>query len=368
MYDLSVKQQSSEHLVEALCLLHYLLCNSPSNFHAKLLCLQIYHILGCGWSAHKTYETLDIKQVQLDSLGYLHCAQLPICGMMSLSKPLYDSTLKFFTASYKESLEYWTMCYKFGSFSKLQEFMDFREKLSNSLHYSLVSAEALLLELIGMCGTAAQNINLVNGLNVVPSEDRMHWDDMTDNRDLSLIISWDPQNLNNETTSEHSSAEDSFRQDIELLRIRSMLLRIVVSTIEIVTEDNKQQSIETLTKLKLAWTEIFANIRKSNYKQISKQYLVNLLPLRLHGILSLPYDSHFQVLMRLILALEDGTESAEHVGLEFEECIKAMANHLCEIIEKHNKSTDLLWTRRSVQETIVNCIEVSYIGILLREL
>lgn len=81
MYDLSLKLQSSEHLVEALCLLHYLLSNSPSNFHAKLLCLQIYHLIGCGWGAHKTAESLNMKYVQLDSMGYLHASQLPLIGI-----------------------------------------------------------------------------------------------------------------------------------------------------------------------------------------------------------------------------------------------------------------------------------------------
>lgn len=120
MYDIAIKLNSPDRLVETLHLLNYLLKNSPSNFHAKLLCLQIFHILGCTLGAHKIYDSLDIKHIQLDSMGYLHCAHLPLTGISSLAKPIYDQTLKFFTASYKDSLEYLAMSYKFGSFSKLQ--------------------------------------------------------------------------------------------------------------------------------------------------------------------------------------------------------------------------------------------------------
>lgn len=43
---LALKCSNSKPLVEALCLLEYVLKNSPSNFHCKLLCIKFYHILG----------------------------------------------------------------------------------------------------------------------------------------------------------------------------------------------------------------------------------------------------------------------------------------------------------------------------------
>lgn len=232
MYDLSIKTQSAERLVESLHLLNYLLKNSPSNFHAKLLCLQLYHILGCTLGAHKIYEALDIKHVQLDSMGYLHCAHLANSGVPSISKPLYDQTLKFFTQSYKDSLEYLAMSYKFGSFSKLQEFMDFREKLSNSLHYSLISVEALLLEITCLNGTHSLNEQQLANMKIGPSEDRTKYHELCDNRDLDVIVRWD-------ATYQYGSEEGvepvpifqkikenetkSFAQDTLLLKVRHCL-------------------------------------------------------------------------------------------------------------------------------------------------
>lgn len=46
LYDLAQLTKSSEHLILALVLLENLLKNSPSSFHAKLLCVKLYHCLG----------------------------------------------------------------------------------------------------------------------------------------------------------------------------------------------------------------------------------------------------------------------------------------------------------------------------------
>lgn len=46
LYDLSQLSQSSEPLILALVVLEALLTNSPSNFHAKLLAVRLYHTIG----------------------------------------------------------------------------------------------------------------------------------------------------------------------------------------------------------------------------------------------------------------------------------------------------------------------------------
>lgn len=358
MYDLSLKLQTSEHLIEALCLLHYLLSNSPSNFHAKLLCLQIYHLIGCGWGAQKTAESLDIKYVQLDSMGYLHVSQLPLVGIPSITKPWYDSTLRFFTSSYKESLEYLAMCYKFGSFSKLEEFMDFRDKLSNSLHFLTISTEAVLLEFVCLCGMYAQNLAAIKAMKIVPSQDRVQWDQLTDNRDISVIVKWNAQSSPN-VDDDDTMKRESFVQDVELMRIRSMLTRIVCGCIEAVTKkESKNREIETVKQLKISWTDLWLRIRNCNYKPTSNQYLVNLLPSRLHGIMAAPYEMSIIHLLEMIVDVEERNVCAENSCNTLCNDFKSIGRLLCDTVAQHNLSNDLMWKRRTTQETIVNCIEV----------
>lgn len=102
LYDVAHATATQEPLVRALALLETLLKNSPSSFHAKLLCVRLYHELGGGLGAQKFYESLDVKHLQLDSLGWIHCARLPTTGLLKEAIGLYDTTLKFFSSNYKD--------------------------------------------------------------------------------------------------------------------------------------------------------------------------------------------------------------------------------------------------------------------------
>lgn len=366
MYDVGRQLRSSAPLIEALCLLSYLLSNSPSNFHAKLLCLQIYHRLGCGWGAHKTYETLDVKHVQLDSMGYLHCAQLPIAGIPAVAKPLYEQTLKFFTASYKESLEYMSICYRYGSFSKLQEFMEFRDRLSNSLHYGLCSAEALLAEMVGMSAASAEQIRAsVAAFNLEPARDRIAFAEMTDNRDLSVVVRWSAAG---EADRERADGAAAFAQDVQLLRLRSFMLRMVGACVDVYNApgggEPHTKATGVLSELRDRWIQLVAEVRDLQLEPVSSARLADLLPSRLHGILQRPYAAFFDALLALVLALEagggaavtlkelNGAEDALHAVLTDVE--QGVRNAIAE----HGRAADALWQRRDVQECIVNGLEI----------
>ncbi|XP_055695660.1 phagocyte signaling-impaired protein isoform X1 [Lutzomyia longipalpis] len=376
MYDLSQRIKASKHLVEALCLLQYLLSNSPTNFHAKLLSLKVYHYLGCGMGAMKIYETLDIKHIQLDSMGFIHCALLPTVGLPSIAKPLYDATLKFFTTSLKDSVEYLAMSYKFGSFSKLQEFMDFREKLANSLHYSLISVEAILMEIaessfVGYCGTMAHNMSSFRSMRIHPEEDKIKWDHLTDNRDLAVVVRWDPTNVTTadgdikcsdaSVSSTKEMAVESFNQDRELLRLRVGLLHLTAACINLLTNRESTKDVRFSgihMGLHEAWRGLFKHARDANYKPMSDQYLVNILPSRLHAILALPYEETFFALSDFVGCVFHGAENPKSRADTLGECFRSVASRLEAEITSHNQETDLIWNRRVIQERVVNCIEI----------
>jgi len=73
--------------------------------------LLVVWFIGAGAAAHDVYETLDIKHMQLDSLGYIHGGAVQATGQYSIASSLYDVTLRFFTVNYKDvsSLEFISM-------------------------------------------------------------------------------------------------------------------------------------------------------------------------------------------------------------------------------------------------------------------
>lgn len=384
MYDLAVKMNSIERLVDTLHLLNYLLRNSPSNFHAKLLCLQIYHILGCALGAHKIYVSLDVKHVQLDSLGYLHCAHLPITGIVSLAKPIYDQTLKFFTASYKDSLEYLAMTYKFGSFSKLEEFMDFRERLSNSLHYAMISVEALLQEIVCFNGTSQQNLLQFQSMKIEPTEERIKYEELMDNRDLDVMIRWDPMYRYTSDKSESLKEpeplgvdpkvreKDSFVENTELLQMRSCLLRLVAASVDLIytplgglnpKEQNGHSSTSSLEDdgekfkaLTASWTELFLLTKKLNQPHSSSEFLVNLLPSRLQFMTELPYEEVFTSLSTFIYNLWTGSEKAKESSADLVNSLNAVKSLFGKL--QPVTASGPIFDYRILQGTFVGCVEV----------
>lgn len=72
-----------------------------NTFFDELL-VKYFFLLGAGAAANRVYELLDVKHMQLDSLGYLHCGHIYATGQLVATSVLYESTLKFFTANYKD--------------------------------------------------------------------------------------------------------------------------------------------------------------------------------------------------------------------------------------------------------------------------
>lgn len=66
------------------------------------MCWLVLLCTGAGGAAHQIYELLDVKHMQLDSLGYYHCNHVFVTGQFAVTSALYEATLKFFTGNYKD--------------------------------------------------------------------------------------------------------------------------------------------------------------------------------------------------------------------------------------------------------------------------
>lgn len=376
MYDISQEEQKSDHIFEALCLLQYALRNSTSNFHIKLLSLKIYHMLGCHIGAQEMYEYLEIKHIQLDSVGYVHAIPLTQSGRFSMARNIYDATLKFFTNSYKERLDYIAYAYRFCTFSKLEEFMNFKERLSHSLHFVSTSVEAQLCDLVMLYGNVQQNLNNYMIMAIDPAEDLISWNQLSDNRDLSAMVRWDPLHL----VDTEAERKESFLQETEILRIRSLLLRLVASYVDLfhptlsakycrAAAQNSQalkslstpaQDIAVIESLCDSWLSTFKRLREANYKPLPNRFLVSLLPTRLHLLLDMPYEKFFKDMSKLIIQMYMGDSNlplqCKVVSDNVVELVK-----LCGLVimESDAARADGLWRRREWQSKVAACVEVS---------
>lgn len=84
-----------------MALLERALLTSPANFHLKIILVRVYLEAGLIGAADHVFSLLDAKQIQLDSLGYLHVPLLAPLGHLSGAANALDQAVKFFVTNYK---------------------------------------------------------------------------------------------------------------------------------------------------------------------------------------------------------------------------------------------------------------------------
>ncbi|KAF5281675.1 hypothetical protein FQR65_LT14605 [Abscondita terminalis] len=356
LYDLAQSTGSSKPIVTALILLDNLLKNSPCSFNAKLLSIRLFHTIGAGIGAQEMYESLDVKHLQMDSLGYTHCARLPTTGLLTLTTGLLDSTLKFFSSNYKDSSDHLTFCYKYGSFIKLDDFMDFREKLNNSFHYTMVAVDRIILNIV-----QCSSIDNLYNTNILPKDNNIEWDKLRDNHDLSVYVSWDPERI-------LSSPEESpeicklFVQNVQFLKLRTHILWALSASVNIVKsqEGTRNTCIDTLKGVIKDWAEIYHKVSGSKSAPIQQNLITMPLPSRLHSHLNCRY---FEILAQMFnLLVNIATEDAKSynpIVLDVQNNFRELENDVVNVVDRLKQSNDFYWNRRQVLETVVNAVEIT---------
>ncbi|PNI64614.1 NAA25 isoform 7, partial [Pan troglodytes] len=208
---------------QALTLLEEGLTHSPSNAQFKLLLVRIYCTLGAFEPVVDLYSSLDAKHIQHDTIGYLLTRYAESLGQYAAASQSCNFALRFFHSNQKDTSEYIIQAYKYGAFEKIPEFIAFRNRLNNSLHFAQVRTERMLLDLLLEANISTSLAESIKSMNLRPEEDDIPWEDLRDNRDLNVFFSWDPKDR--DVSEEHKKL--SLEEETLWLRIRSLTLRLI---------------------------------------------------------------------------------------------------------------------------------------------
>lgn len=212
-------------LNQIIVILEGALRNSPSNYQIKLLLIKLYNLIGAVGPTYTLYETMGIKHIQQDVLGYLVTPHLAAKGHFIQACIIFGNMLKFFTANYKDTVDYLIASYKYGSFTKIQEFLDFRERLNNSLQYATVAVERMIQDLIIETNNHSATEQIIIYMEIDPEKDKTVWEDLRANWDLDIMVSWDPPSKR--VTS--ATKQLSFVAEVEWLKLRNLLVRCIAA-------------------------------------------------------------------------------------------------------------------------------------------
>ncbi|XP_052463548.1 N-alpha-acetyltransferase 25, NatB auxiliary subunit isoform X2 [Carassius gibelio] len=221
--DLWLETGDQNVLWQCLGLLEEGLSHSSSNAQFKLLLLLLYCRLGAFEPVVDLYSSLDAKHVQHDTIGYLLTRYAESLGQFAAASQSCNFSLRFFHSNQKDTSEYIIQAYKYGAFEKIPEFIAFRNRLNHSLHFAQVRTERMLLDLFLEADISSSLEESVKSMSLCPEEDDIPWDSLRDNRDLTVLVSWDPKDR--QLNDEHK--QRSLEEDTLWLRLRSLTLRLI---------------------------------------------------------------------------------------------------------------------------------------------
>uniref|UniRef100_A0A671UI09 N-alpha-acetyltransferase 25, NatB auxiliary subunit n=1 Tax=Sparus aurata TaxID=8175 RepID=A0A671UI09_SPAAU len=201
------------------------LSHSPSNAQFKLLLLLLYCRLGAFEPVVDLYSSLDAKHVQHDTIGFLLTRYAESLGQFAAASQSCNFSLRFFHSNQKDTSEYIIQAYKYGAFEKIPEFIALRNRLNQSLHFAQVRTERMLLDLFLEADIVLSLEESVKAMSLSAEEDDIPWDNMRDNRDLTVFTSWDPKDR--QLTEDHRRR--SLEEESVWLRLRSLTLRLLAS-------------------------------------------------------------------------------------------------------------------------------------------
>lgn len=221
--DLWMESGDQNMLWQCLGLLEEGLTHSSSNAQFKLLLLLLYCRLGTFEPVVDLYSSLDAKHVQHDTIGYLLTRYAESLGQFAAASQSCNFSLRFFHSNQKDTSEYIIQAYKYGAFEKIPEFIAFRNRLNHSLHFAQVRTERMLLDLFLEADISSPLEESVKAMSLCPEEDDIPWDSLRDNRDLTVLVGWNPKDR--ELNEEHK--QRSLEDETLWLRLRSLTLRLI---------------------------------------------------------------------------------------------------------------------------------------------
>ncbi|XP_052801736.1 N-alpha-acetyltransferase 25, NatB auxiliary subunit-like [Mya arenaria] len=232
---------------------------SPSSSQMKLVLIRLYCSMGAFGPCPALYDGMEIKHIMNDTLGYIVSSHVGRLGHFMAACAMYGTMLRFFTVNHKETAEYLIASYKYGSFTKINEFVRFRDRLQNSLQYASATAERMLLDMILDTNSHVSTEQMVNYMEIDPAKDKTDPDQVQDNRDLTVILCWDPPS----TYSINQAKQQSLKEELAWLKVRNLTLRILAGSVMLgqkldhdhtanngVTDDGKPALHSTLADLR----------------------------------------------------------------------------------------------------------------------
>ncbi|KAF8923010.1 N-acetyltransferase B complex non catalytic subunit-domain-containing protein [Dissophora ornata] len=219
LVDIHKDTKSYFPLLNATFMLEHALRASKHNYQIKLVLIRIYELLGAFNCATNVYNTMAIKHVQHDTMSHFITDRTSSFGLFGEALTQLYSAHEIYHSNEAETPEMILQAYKYSTFSKMEEFIEFQSRLENSLQKMIADREMIRLEFLKE-DSVTRAIAWLQELEITNLKyDTAFCESRIDNRDTSVMLNWNPK--------ESGSVEVLTRAATQLDRVWMTLFTLV---------------------------------------------------------------------------------------------------------------------------------------------
>ncbi|KAI8048031.1 N-acetyltransferase B complex non catalytic subunit-domain-containing protein [Gilbertella persicaria] len=259
LLDLYYQHQQFVFLLQATALLEVALVKSVYNFQIKLLLVRMYTMMGVYKRPFEIYRTMEIKQIQFDTMIHYFTDRYASLGCVSELETLFYDSLSIYKSNEVETPEMLVKAYQYGTYSKIQEFIEFRRRLDTSLQHAITRVELLRSDFVHSSFQTKYAVQFFQEQDV--SQLILDNNAFSDNRDMKVFINY---NTTGQPTAETLS-KPAQSTDGTWVQVMSFILTILSVMCETKESGRDLTSLADQFKALLAQEDIKQHLTESEF-------------------------------------------------------------------------------------------------------
>ncbi|KAL3616220.1 hypothetical protein CASFOL_039610 [Castilleja foliolosa] len=184
------------YLLESIMILEFGLTIRRYVWQYKILLLHLYSYWNSLPLAYERYKSLDVKNILLETVSYHILPQMLASPLWADSNDLLREYLKFMDDHFRESADLTFLAYRHRNYSKVIEFVQFKEGLQRSSQYLMAKIESPIVQLKQHSNNIDEEERILEslrfGTHFVELSNEIRNKSLTFNEDLKLRPWWTP--------------------------------------------------------------------------------------------------------------------------------------------------------------------------------
>ncbi|CAI0399724.1 unnamed protein product [Linum tenue] len=240
------------YFVEAIMVLEFGLTIRRYVWQYKILLVHLYSHLGVLSLAYEWYKSLDVKNILTETVSHHILPQMLVSPLWEDLRSLLKDYLRFMDDHFRESADLTFLAYRHRNYSKVIEFVQFKERLQRSDQYLVAKVETSILQLKQKADSIEEEERVLEDLkcggHFVELSNEIGSKSLSFNEDLSLRPWWTPTSEKNYLLGPfegiaYCPKEDLAKEREEIVRRviekKSLLPRLIYLSIQSASALNK---------------------------------------------------------------------------------------------------------------------------------